>query len=270
MRYRYLSDTHTHTNCSPDGTDTAMMMCERAVKLGLYALTITDHCECNAYLQDGYDKTSAQSYLETRKAKSKYQGRLKVLTGIELGQPLQDPVAAHCALAAGDFDFVLGSTHNVALKDDFYFLNYDEEDVHRLLDLYLQEELELVEWGEIDSLAHLDYPLRYMTAEHIGQNDLRGYKEQVQAILDALIRKGKALEINTSGLRQVIGRTLPGFDVVKLFHDMGGKYITLGSDAHRWADVAAGIEEGMALAQRAGFTHYTLFENRQPRLIPIE
>ena len=45
MKYRYISDSHVHSDCSRDASDPTMMMCESAARLGLYALTMTDHCE---------------------------------------------------------------------------------------------------------------------------------------------------------------------------------------------------------------------------------
>jgi histidinol-phosphatase (PHP family) len=46
MKFRYVADSHVHTDCSRDAADPAMMMCESAARLGLYALTITDHFRC--------------------------------------------------------------------------------------------------------------------------------------------------------------------------------------------------------------------------------
>ena len=34
MRYHYISDSHVHSDCSFDGTDPVMMICERAAALG--------------------------------------------------------------------------------------------------------------------------------------------------------------------------------------------------------------------------------------------
>ena len=68
-----------------------------------------------------------------------------------------------------------------------------------------------------------------------------------------LIAGNKALEVNTSGLRQELGKTMPSYPIIKRFREFGGKFVTLGSDAHRWADVAGGVEHGMELLERAGF-----------------
>ena len=269
MAFSCICDSHIHTHCSPDGSDSAAMMCQAAERAGLYAITITDHCECNNYYKDGYYQSVCRSYLESHQTAFSFQGRLRVYTGIELGQPMQDLSIAVPSLSAADYDFVLGSIHNVRGKEDFYFLDYQKEDVYALLDAYLKEMREMVEWGGFDSLAHLTYPLRYIVGEHGIQFDYSRYDDKVTGILRRLAEKGLALEINTSGLRQKIGTTLPTLHLVRRFREYGGKYITLGSDAHSWKDVGAGIREGMQVAAEAGFTHYTIFEKRTPKLIPL-
>ena len=80
----------------------------------------------------------------------------------------------------------------------------------------------------------------------------------------------KALEVNASGLRQQIGYTLPDAGIVRRFYELGGTYVTLGSDDHSWADVSAGIEEAMSMIYKTGFRHYTIYSQRKPRLVPIE
>ena len=68
MKYTTISDSHVHSCFSHDGNDPVMMLCDYAVKMGLYALTITDHCECNIYWEDEFDRAVRQSFFETKKA----------------------------------------------------------------------------------------------------------------------------------------------------------------------------------------------------------
>lgn len=264
-----VCDCHTHTHCSPDGADSASMMVQAAVRSGLYAVAITDHCECNLYRKEGYDEVIRRSYLETKKAAVSNYGKIRVLTGIELGQPLQDLSAAEDALGMGDLDFVLASVHNIRGREDFYFMDYQKENIGSLLNAYLDEMLEMVEWGQFDSLAHLTYPLRYIIGEAGIPVDFSIFDYKVDRILRRLAETGEALEVNTAGLRQKIGITSPSLHLVRRFHEYGGKYVTVGSDSHRWKDVGAGVLEGLQVIQQAGFTHYTIFENRKPTLIPL-
>ena len=165
MRYHYISDSHVHSDCSFDGTDPVMMICERAAALGLYSIAVTDHCECDIYYKEGFDRSVVQSFFETRKARAVFYGRLQVYAGIELGQPITDPKATREALSAGAFDFVLASVHNLPGQKDFYYLNYTDKNVDPLLSDYFDHVLQVAKWGQFDSLAHLTYPLRYILAQ---------------------------------------------------------------------------------------------------------
>jgi histidinol-phosphatase (PHP family) len=270
IKYRYISDSHVHSDCSRDGADPTMMMCESAARLGLYALTMTDHCECNAYVSEAYDRSIRQSYFEARKAGAVFHNRLHVYAGVEIGQPMQNQSAAEDALDSCDFDFVLASVHNVRNLADFFEIDYAHIEINDALTRYFDEILETIEWGRFDSLSHLTYPWRYIVGERglTINDDL--YKGRIDEILMKLIEKHKALEVNTSGLRQKLGKTMPDLPIIRRYRELGGKLITIGSDAHRWADVCGGIEEGLHLLRQADFNHFTIYIQHEPKFLPIE
>lgn len=263
-------DMHTHTDNSPDGIHSTMYMCEQAELKGLRAIAFTDHCEVDAYHRDHYDKSTVQAYFEVAKARNVYSGKLLVLEGIELGQAPYDPELAEKIAGLHDYDIVIGSIHNLRGKEDFWTLPCTQDDVVPLLTEYFTEVENVVDLGLFDTLAHLTYPLRYMVGEHGLKVNLDDFSGQIDRILKKLAKSEKALEINTSGLRQPIGTTLPEANIVQRFKDFGGEYVTLGSDAHNANDVGAGIECGMEIAQECGFEYITIFQNRAPVQIPIE
>lgn len=269
MKYRYVADSHVHTDCSKDAVDPAMMMCENAAHLGLYALTVTDHCECNLFYEDGYDKSVIQSYFEAKKAAAVFGGRLHVFAGVELGQPTQNREAAEQVLDSCEFDFALASVHNIKNKKDFFELDYAAENMEELLETYFDEVLETIEWGQFDSLAHLTYPWRYIVGEHHLEIPENRWTARIDEVLKALIKHGKALEVNTSGFRQTLGVSMPDVPVLERYRALGGKLVTVGSDAHRWADVGAGIERGLDALRQAGFHHYMIYASHQPTALPI-
>jgi len=270
LEYKKIIDAHTHTDNSFDGHHSTMYMCEHAEFIGLRAITFTDHVEIDFYKQNNFDKTAVQSYFEIAKARSAFRGKLLVCEGIELGQPMYDVQTADKVVGALHYDEVIGSVHNLRGKPDFMFLDYGAEDIHALMLEYFYELQIMVDWGNFDTLAHLTYPLRYICGEHGIEISLSEYSAQIDSILRGLVKKEKALEINTSGLRQKLGLTMPGEDIIKRFRELGGEYITIGSDAHYAVDIGAGIPEGMEMAERCGFKNVTLFQKREPIQIPIE
>ena len=127
----------------------------------------------------------------------------------------------------------------------------------------------MISWGGFDSLAHITYPLRYLSLPG-STPSFAGHMEQVKAIFSELIRGEKALELNTSRLlRQDVPR-LPDPELFALYHEMGGRLVTLGADAHCTEDLAQGIDEGMELLKQAGFTEFAVYQNRTPVMLPLE
>jgi len=271
--YRKMLDMHAHTDNSFDGKHSTMFMCENAVNKGLRGVAFTDHVEIDYYKEKDFDRTAAQSFFEIVKARSAFRGKLIVCAGIELGQPTYDIQTAEELISSRSYDFVIGSIHNLRNMEDFWFLKYEDYDsdgIDRLLREYFDEELLLAQWAKFDTLAHLTYPLRYICGEHNIPVDISKFAGQIDAILQTVAEKGKALEINTSGLRQKIKSTMPDESIVRRFKELGGEYITIGSDAHFAEHLGAGINKGMEIAKRCGFRSVTLYQKREPIQIPIE
>lgn len=275
MDSRIISDSHTHSSNSVDADNTVDEMCQRALELGLYSLTITDHCESNIYDDPqhsefgDFSRRIPQSAEDIEQAQKKYEGRLRLYCGLELGEPVQNLSAAARALQLADFDFVLASVHNIRDEQDFYWLEYRKDTVEELLRRYFAEVLQTARWNHFDSLAHLTYPFRYIKKKLGLDVDTGRFKDQIDLILRTLALNGKALEVNSSGLRQEIGKTLPGREVITRFKELGGRYVTVGSDAHCCADLASGIEQAYELLRDCGFTHYTVYEKRKPVLLAL-
>lgn len=271
MQHKKLIDTHVHTANSFDGHHSAMRMCEAAVKKGIRSITFTDHCEVDAFEQGNFETSMKHSIVESAKAKSAFTGVLLVNIGVELGQPCYDAETADRIISDFKYDQVIGSVHNLRGEKDFYFIeDYKKIDVYATLNEYFDEILTMIEWGKFDVLAHLDYPLRYAVGEQKLDVDMTRLSGKTDEIFKLLIEKEIALEINTSGLRQAIGRTLPGVEMLKRFKELGGNMITVGSDAHMEDHVGSGIDEVMTMAKDCGFSCVTLFQKRLPVQIPIE
>ncbi len=264
-------DLHTHTRYSPDAHDSLPDMCKRAETLGLFAYAVTDHCEMNDFEAGGYHETALKSI----EAMGQYAARdsdTLFLKGIEMGQALENREASERFYEEIDrqTDFIIGSLHNLKAYTDFAFLNYRSENIPDLLKRYFTELNELVRWGKFDSLAHITYPLRYIVGEMGIQADLAPVEDLVDDLLRYQAEHERAIEVNTSGLRQTIGETMPPLWMVRRFRELGGQYVTIGSDAHCTADLGKGLKEGVALVKAAGFDHITYYVRHQPVLLPIE
>lgn len=262
-------DEHLHSDNSPDAEHSVVEMCISAIEKKFDVIAVTDHCEVDRFTQDGYDRSVRQSFFDMLKATDVFQGRLEILRGIELGNATCDFDLARDIVRAHPYDIVLGSLHHVKGLDDFAFLDYTALDIRRLLLSYFDEMAHMVEWGQFDVLAHLTYPLRYIVGEAHIEVDITDYEEPVKRVLQSCVARGIGLEINTSGLRQPYGHTLPGLWAVRLYRRLGGTRLSVGSDAHTMQDLGAGIETGLRLAQEAGFDSVCVWRARHPVPVPI-
>ena len=277
LPYRYLADCHSHSDCSFDGTVDMSRMCARAEALGLAYYAVTDHCECDQY--EGSEQFGGRKYYDVvRRAYRELEEnqarfpRLRLLKGIELGQPLQNLPAALDALDGRQYDFVIGSLHNIANMPDFYHLGnqaFEADELDRVFHAYFKEIYEMLEWGQFDSLAHITYPLRYLCkpGEH---PSFAKYQAELDDIFRKIIADGKALEFNTSRLLKTDAPILPDREIFARYKALGGTRVTLGADAHCTENIAKGIPEALDLLRALGYTEFTVFVNRKPIQIPIE
>lgn len=262
------ADFHMHTGASFDAEMTAEQACEAAIAAGLPVIAITDHVEMVPDLAGDPDRVARESWAAATRIQEQYRGRLRVARGIELGEPLYDLPHAQEILARYPYDYVLASQHTTESGVDYYHADYTDLDIGEAMDAYFASVLRLVEWGGFHTLAHLTYPFRYMPAQR-RPADYTRWQSAIDAIFRVMADRGLALEINTSGLRGPIGCTQPDAPLIRRFHELGGQFITLGSDAHFAKDVGAGLAEAARLAQDAGFTAATVFFGGQREVLPF-
>lgn len=266
-----LVDNHVHSDNSPDGNHSCMFICENAVAKGIRALAITDHCETDVYYEDRYDRSTMHAYFETLKAKASYLGKLVVLRGLELGEATYDIPTAEKIIKRQEYDIIIGSIHNLRKTTDFYFIeSFEVKQAYDMMEQYIKELILLTDWGKFDTLAHITYPLRYYYAKSGITIDMSRFQSLTDELLSLLAEKELALELNTGGLRQPIRKLSPEADLVKRFRELGGKYITFGSDAHYAEDLASNFDKALEAAKYAGFHSCVFYQNHQPMEIPFE
>lgn len=260
----YLMDYHTHSTNSSDGKNSVMEICQSAVDKGIDEIAITDHFEpiignedCKFYKPNVY-------WADVLKAREKFKGRLRIKLGVELGQPHQFKETSELLINSFPYDYVLGSAHKLTSGIDVGEIDLTDITLDELCEAYLKELYELVKWGKFNCIGHLDLIKRYSTNHYKTRISLISHHDMLEEVLKAAITRGKGIEINTSGLRQAPKETMPGIDVLKLYRELGGEVLTVGSDAHCANDIGKGVAEAIELAREAGFRYITLFNNRLP------
>lgn len=262
----YLTDYHTHSLCSPDGSAPLVELAQAALDAGMDEMCLTDHCDFLDF-NGNLDLTFTWAPIEEQLVRGKlaFEGRLPIKMGLELGEPWEYPHLANKLYRHKPVDFVLGSVHNLPLSEggrDFYFDHFEtEEQCYALLDSYFNAMEILAGMDCYDVLAHVIYPLRYFERDgnHV---TLDRYADQLRRIFLTAIHKGKGIELNTCR-----GRTIEDWRwVLELYRDCGGVLITLGSDAHTPEDVGKGIREGADLLRELGFPYIATYDRHNVNL----
>lgn len=283
-----LIDCHAHSLHSIDADFPIKQMCDAAIAQNLAAFAITDHVEANRwfdmahygktkteyeYDEYGFSKAFYSSIEDIVKSKEEYKDKLNLLCGVELGQAIQDTEIADLVARDDRLDFIIGSIHEARNNMDFAFINFTEylqSDIQKLLEQYFCEINELANWGKFQILGHLTYTLRYIEGNHKRKVDISKYDDIIESAFKALVKNGCAIEINTSGLRQAYGQPFPTLKYVKMFRDLGGEFLSLGSDAHFSEHVGANISDGAKIAVEAGFDRICYFKNKKPQFIELK
>lgn len=260
----YLADYHIHTRYSFDGVERIEDICNKAIELGMDEIALTDHMDIFSNKPYGDVLDCRQLYNEIDQMKEKFEGRLTIRKGIELGQPHANPVEAKQFLQDYTLDFVIGSIHNIRDDVDVYEYDFKKLDCNKVYEDYIEALIELAMNYDFDVVGHLTYPLRYMFQREGVRLNLDPYEDRFRKLFKIVIQRGKGIEVNTSGLLQSMNETMPSLSVIKLYKECGGEVITIGSDAHRIEHLSTTIRQGQDLIREAGFEYITTFEERKP------
>lgn len=270
----YIHEQHCHSNYSGD-VDKAKGssidgMCQRALELGLGSIAITDHLEIDQTMGNIFPPLDNEGIKrDIFEAKEKYKGQLEVVYGVELAQAMHKKEKTKAILEKYDYDYIIGSVHCVRSFPDFSDMDYDavsDKLLSHAWELYIEETKEMISWGQFSTLAHITYPYRYYSRhgrEHL-LNIFENGREIYEPILKAIIEKGIALEVNTSGIRQNANTTFPHTDIVRFYRELGGELVTVGSDAHYACDIAANIGDTYAVLKDIGFNTIVTFRDKKP------
>ncbi|MCH1984488.1 histidinol-phosphatase HisJ family protein [Ruminococcus sp. OA3] len=263
-------DLHIHSRYSFDSSESLAEICRWAVKRNIGVIAITDHCDM-IQGRDGiayYLEVEKQRIKAFEKVREEYQ-QLEVLYGIEIGNAIDCPEETRKFLKLRKFDFIIGAIHFLPDGGDIYKLPYrDAGEVKRMFRDYFISVEKLVRLGGFDSLAHLDYPLRVLKGK-VSAPTIENYRELVEPILSGLILQGIALEVNTRGIYDWQGRVGPEDWVLTRYRELGGRLLTIGSDAHTAFRTGVGFENAAEMLRRTGFRSYTIYRGRKPVEIPI-
>ena len=277
-----LVDVHSHSNLSSDGIDEPMDMAKRAAEIGVTHFALTDHIELDEFGDEEWDYWAAIEKTKPafEQIKSAYGDKMHVYYAAEIGQALYDLPTTEKILAEHDYDFIIGSVHRTVHYAHMSKIPDTEYDRTRVLKEYFDEMVDLVEWGQFSTLAHMTFLMRFINIDVPGQplvkeKSLRSkavfetYKTVIDKILQTIIKKDIALEANSSGYRRGLGGPMASPEIIARYRELGGKLVTVGSDAHDIGDIGKDIPQTFRLLKEIGFKEIAVFEKKQPIMLQI-
>lgn len=271
---KIIADMHVHSGHSNDSTCPMEDMVQAQMARGTKIMAFTDHFHIIHYPEFDIFEPIQGSVREAAQLAVKYQGQCQILTGVEVGECMWHPETLDKLMDMCQYDVVIGSVHLVRHPgyEGFYsgmnFSKIPKEEIYAYMDHYFDDVMEMIEIMDFDILAHLTCPLRYITGYHHIKIDLSVFEEKIGRILARIIEKDIAFEVNTSS-RDILGDWMPTKEIVTKYYEMGGRRVTLGSDAHVTKNASMHFEEAIRDLKEIGFTTIYYYKNRIPYGISI-
>jgi histidinol-phosphatase (PHP family) len=250
-------DAHVHTDLSHDSAVPIDAYGRLAVERGIAEVAITDHVDF-APTAPGYGETTfAQRQRIVREAAERWaEHGVAIRFGVEITWDSSYATEIRDHLASNAYDFVIGSVHiyrGSQYAADNVVAWVSGRSIEEIVAPYFDEVAAGARTGLFDAMGHIDFVKRFLVP-HVTTADLAAAPELYDPILAALVESGTALEINTSGLRTPAEETFPSPAIVARFHEMGGRAVTVGSDAHTADSFAWALADGYEAAAGAGFS----------------
>lgn len=270
-----LADYHVHTEFSDDSVYPMEEVVKDAIRMGLDELCFTDHvdygikydwdCGKEIEYRNGEPFANVDYPLYADRIKELqylYGDQICLKMGLEFGMQMHTIPQYERLFRRYPFDFIILSVHQVEDKEfwtgDFQRGRSQREYQER----YYQEMLGLVKgYKDYSVLGHMDLIVRYDEAGSYPFEKVRPYVEE---ILKIIIEDGKGIELNTSSERYGLKDTTPSMDILKLYRELGGEILTIGSDSHRPEHLGAHISEGKELLKSLGFRSFCTYERMRP------
>jgi histidinol-phosphatase (PHP family) len=201
--------------------------------------------------------------------RARYAGRLVIRIGVEFDFRRAYGPEMGEVLATMPMDFRIGSVHSAGGIRIYHLSRHPdaELDIRAAMAEYFDEVQALADSGLCHALGHFDYFYQQMPERAAKERDA-WYWRKVEGILRQCIARGVALEANTHHMLDGLAMAADG-EILRRYHALGGRLVTVGSDAHRVTDVAHGFAQAEAALCEAGFQTVTGFAGGRPYAVAL-
>jgi len=268
-----LADYHIHTAFSDDSAYALEDVVKDAIRLNIDELCFTDHVDYGVKPEWGSKQDRLwlnkpvvnvnypEFFKEFERVQEKYQGQICLKKGFEFGIQTHTIPLFEKLYDSYDLDFVLLSIHQVE-DQEFWTQEFQkgrtQAEIHTR---YYQELYDVIcQYKHYSVLGHLDLIRRY---DEFGAYPFEAIEPYVRKILTQVIKDGKGIEVNTSSFRYGLKDLMPSTDILKLYLELGGRILTIGSDTHQAEHLGAYIQEVKQQLKALGFTQVYTYTKMQ-------
>lgn len=250
-----IFDSHMHTKFSADSEMNASEALSRAQKLNL-GVVFTEHFDYGLELYGKKFSFDPENYMLEYKNLRGTNVRL----GVEVGLREFARSANEKFIAQTDFDLVIGSIHLVDDFDIYYPNFYVGKDKTTAYKKYFRQMAIEAEIADYDVLGHIDYICRAAPYEN-PEIDYPTFAAQIDEVLKIVVEREKVLELNTRRFYYAhsVKELVP---VYKKYRELGGKYVTIGSDAHEVNAIGKYFTRAMEFARDLDLVPVTFCERK--------
>lgn len=263
-----MFDFHMHSDFSADCSAPMETMIQGAIQKGLKKICFTEHIDYEYPDKDFIFELDLKEYdQKIHRLQDKYADQIKIHKGIELGLQPHLIDRYQTLMEEENFDFVICSIHTVDRKGLHAGDLFKDRSIAEAYQTYYEELLYCVKnFKTFNILGHVDLIKRYT----IGREPDHHYHDLITEIFQVIIPEGKGIELNTSGERDGLPTGMPSPDILKLYKELGGEIVTLGSDAHEPSELGFHFEKSLKLLKSVGFTYIATFKEQEPTFHPIK
>lgn len=224
------ADMHVHTLFSVDGKSSMEEHCKRALEKGITHICFTEHVDFNKFEYARWQFDAKAYFNELERLRKEYK-ELTILSGMEFSEP-HLYVSEFNRLESLPFDNIIASIHHC--KNEL-FPAPKNLSMEQASQEYYELMLKTVEFGKFQTLAHMDFPKRFF-------DEWLHDRKTIDEILQILIDKKIALEVNTAIADAPNFETMPKYSIIERYAELGGKSIVMGSDAHHEDNLSKSFE----------------------------
>ncbi|MBU0727697.1 histidinol-phosphatase [Patescibacteria group bacterium] len=273
-----LIDYHLHNHFSSDSESKTKKIAEKAVKLGINEICLTNHVETfpigGGKESFSYEEASAR-FAKVKKDLEETQKEftnLQIKFGIELEYVEEWMDEMNNFVNDTDFDFLIGSVHevdgvnisNALLCDPLYSKTKEQYAYSK----YFESMMKMVEWGNFSVVGHFDV-FKKGGVRYYGPFEPEKYKNQIIPILELMRDKGIGIELNTSCIHRECKELFPHPTILKWCKEIGIEHYTLGSDGHKVGDIGQNFEQALQTLKNIGINTISTYSKRKPTKFQI-